>query len=103
MTRHALRRVAAAVVALVLLAAVASAIFIATLTREASCQPGCDQPLATWQLRVAVLGAVPVGTLVYASATKRRRLAVASLVICVVIYALWGLLNDAAVHGWGHL
>jgi hypothetical protein len=79
------------------------AIFAAWLTRVNICGGACHNSLFDVQLVLAVVGLLPAGTLIYATWTGRRRLAVLSLVTGLVVYALWGLLNDAAVHGWANL
>lgn len=54
----------------------------------------------TWQLIVAMIGLAPAGFMVYFSFTGASRKVMASLVIGLAIWAAWGVLNDAAVHGW---
>jgi hypothetical protein len=60
------------------------------------------QNLARAQLYVAVAGLVPALLLVVDTWRGSRR-AVAWLVLGVAVYAVWGLLADAAVHGWDDL
>ncbi len=55
------------------------------------------------QLVLAFIGAVPVALLLYAAIRGRRRLALSALIAAAIIYLGWGVLNDAAVHGWQHL
>jgi hypothetical protein len=88
---------------LLALLATLPAVFIAWLTKTASCEPQCHSGLSKVQFIIAVVGVLPVATLLYASLTARRRLVAVSLVLGIFVYALWGLLNDAAVHGWGNL
>jgi hypothetical protein len=59
--------------------------------------------LATVQLIVACVAFIPVLTLVYGVWVGRTRLAWFALANTVAVYALWALLNDAAVHGWDDL
>ena len=55
----------------------------------------------TWQLVTGVFGVVPAAAMVYFSFTSSNRKAVAALAIGLLVWAAWGVLNDAAVHGWG--
>jgi hypothetical protein len=71
----------------------------AIITRSTGCEYGCHRtPLYDIQLAVACVGAVPVGFMVWALFTERRRLALVLLVVSLATYAAWGFLNDAAVH-----
>jgi hypothetical protein len=54
------------------------------------------------QLAVACIGVVPVGFMIWAAFTNRRRLTLFWLVVSLVVYAVWGFLNDAAVHPSHH-
>jgi hypothetical protein len=58
------------------------------------------QGLAHAQQVVAWAGAVPALTFTIAYLTGRRRLAWLALAAAVAVYVTWGLLADAAVHGW---
>lgn len=60
-------------------------------------------PLLDAQLIVGVAGLIPVAFLGYAIMKKLRRATIALLIVSVATYLAWGLLNDAAVHGWNHL
>jgi hypothetical protein len=79
------------------------AIYFAWLTKAASCEPDCKDGLVTAQFIVAFVGLVPMGVLFYATVTGRRRLAVGAFVAALLVYGFWGLVNDAATHGWGNL
>jgi hypothetical protein len=57
--------------------------------------------LAIAQFYVAAAGLIPVSLIIFAAVTKRRALAATALTIAILIYAVWIVLNDAAVHGWG--
>jgi hypothetical protein len=102
MTRKPLHP-AASFGALVALLATLPAVFVAWLTRANGCEPICPNGLVTTQLIVAVAGVVPAAVLVYACGTGRRRLALVALAVGIIVYAGWGLLNDASLHGWGNL
>jgi hypothetical protein len=52
------------------------------------------------QLVVACVAFLPVLTLLYGVWVGRTQLAGRALATTIVLYALWALLNDAAVHGW---
>jgi hypothetical protein len=61
---------------------------------------GCETPSLYYvQIVVACLGLIPVGVLVWATLTRRREAATAALLIAIACYAIWGVLNDRAVHG----
>ena len=66
-----------------------------------ACENGCPYPSA--QLWVAFGGLVPAIGLLLAVVRRNRTLALIFLLSGVLIYLLWGLLNDAATHGWSHL
>ncbi len=85
------------------LVATLPAIFLAWLTKVNICGPNCHDGLINVQFIAALIGVVPAGVFLFAATTGRRRLAVLALVIGVFAYASWGLLNDAAVHGWNDL
>jgi hypothetical protein len=80
------------------------AVWFGDLTKQLICYgdagTSCRMGLMNAQLVAAVAGLLPAGGLVWAVWTKRRRLAVAIFVVGVAVYAGWGVLNDAAVHGW---
>jgi hypothetical protein len=60
-----------------------------------------ESTLLVVQLVVAIVGLVPTG--LFARALYRRDPAAPLwFVVGIVTYALWGVLNDAAVHGWSH-
>jgi hypothetical protein len=60
------------------------------------------KPLADAQFIVACSGIVPALLLVYDTARRRRR-ALVWLAIGAATYLAWGLLLDAAIHGWDDL
>src|SRR5918911_4522961 len=66
----------------------------AIITTYTACDfAGCHRPaLYDIQLVVACVGAVPVGLMVWAAFTYRRRLALALLVVSLGVYAAWGVL-----------
>lgn len=100
MTRERLRRPGA--VCAFLLALVA--LWFADLTKQLICYGDagttCRMGLMNAQLIAAVAGLLPAAGLVWAVWIKRRRVAVAMLVVGVAVYGGWAVLNDAAVHGW---
>jgi len=59
--------------------------------------------LATLQFVVAGIGLVPSLLLGTALVARWRRVGVATLVLVAATYTLWGMLADAAVHGWDDL
>ena len=64
--------------------------------------PACERRgLLTAQFYLAVAGLIPVGVMTFAAVTKRRALAATAITIALLVYAVWTVLNDAAVHGWG--
>jgi hypothetical protein len=62
-----------------------------------------ETPLLITQLIIAVIGLFPAGLFARALVRRLDPQAVMSLVIGLVIYLGWGVLNDAAVHGWANL
>ena len=60
-------------------------------------------PLLIAQLIVAVVGLLPAGLFARAIVRRKDSQAIVWLVIGLLVYLAWGVLNDAAVHGWGHL
>jgi hypothetical protein len=79
------------------------AAWVAAISKNLVCESTCRDGLMTTQLIVAVLGLFPVGALLYAALRNRSRLALLSFGAGVVTYLAWGILNDAAVHGWHHM
>ena len=59
--------------------------------------------LLVTQLIIAVVGLLPAGLFARALVRRKDLQAVVWLVIGTLVYLGWGLLNDAAVHGWEHL
>lgn len=62
-----------------------------------------ETPLLIAQAIVGLVGLLPVGLFARALVRRRDFQAVVWLCIGVVVYLVWGLLNDAAVHGWANL
>jgi hypothetical protein len=64
---------------------------------------GCGDAkwIMTTQLIVGLAGLGASAAMVYFSFKGSNRRAVVALVIGVIIWATWAVLNDAAVHGWG--
>lgn len=81
----------------------AIAVLVALATGPLICETACRSDLVTAQLVVAVVGLVPVASFFYAAAKGRYQLAVLSFLAALLLYVAWGLLNDAAVHGWSDL
>ena len=102
------RRVVSVLVALALLGGAVFALLVALATNWLACEnqgtPACArQGLAGTQLTVAIVGLVPASVLFLAVLFRRRRLAVAAVVVGVPLYLTWAVLLDAAVHGWDDL
>lgn len=55
------------------------------------------------QLIVAAVGLLPAGLFARALIRRNDSEAVVWLVVGVLVYLGWGVLNDAAVHGWANL
>lgn len=94
-------------VALVAIAIVVVVVPIASATQWLACDvagsEACGrQELATAQLVVALMG-VSAALAVVAQAWRGRRTLFAWLAIEALIYFVWALLADAAVHGWDDL
>lgn len=86
------------------------AVWIADITKGLICEgdmqtaaSACRNTLMTTQLVVALAGLAPVSLLLYAVLRGHRKLALLYFVVAVLIYLAWGVLNDAAVHGWHDL
>lgn len=79
------------------------AVWVAAISKRLICESSCRTSLMDAQLLVALIGIIPIGLLLFAAIRGRRRLALSSLIAAVIIYLGWGVLNDAAVHGWQHL
>lgn len=72
----------------------------------------CDQPylatcsngnLMTLQLGIAGAGLVPAGLMLFHAYASLYRKAMVYLISALVVYGIWALVNDAAVHGWNGL
>ena len=61
------------------------------------------QDLARLEHVVAWIGLAPAVAFAVGFATRRRRGARIALAATIATYAAWGLLADAAVHGWDDL
>ena len=79
------------------------AVFIAAIAKSLIYETVCRNGLMTAQLIVAIAGLVPVGALFVAAVRGHRGLAFLTFILSVITYIAWGVLNDAAVHGWGNL
>lgn len=79
------------------------AIWLAAASKILLCEAKCRHGLMTAQLIVAVLGLAPISCLLYAAMRGRRTLAVLAFASAAAVYLLWGILSDAAVHGWHDL
>lgn len=62
-----------------------------------------ESTLLIVQLIVGVVGLVPAGLFARALVRRSDLHAVVWLGASVVVYLGWGVLNDAAVHGWANL
>jgi hypothetical protein len=65
------------------------------------CPDGHPTTTMKAQLIVGFVGIVPAVVMAFFAFRGAKRLAIAALVVGLVLWAGWGLLNDAAVHGWG--
>ncbi|MFL5781843.1 MAG: hypothetical protein ACJ760_11065 [Thermoleophilaceae bacterium] len=76
------------------------AVLFAYVTQQGACDyGGCQTPaMYDIQFAVACAGLIPVGVLVWATAGGQPSRALAALLIAVIWYAVWGVLNDRAVH-----
>jgi hypothetical protein len=92
------------------LAGAASGAFFALLTFQLLCHGDSGGSLMcpdgeptitmTLQLIVGVAGLVPPILMTYLAFRNARRAAIIALICGLVLWAGWGFLNDAAVHGW---
>ena len=92
--------------AAVLVAGAFVAILIAFITLGFTCDEGggdCSRTLAYVQLLVPLLGILPLARLWTSISEARYRDALLWLVVSVLTYGAWAVLNDAAVHGWDDL
>jgi hypothetical protein len=55
----------------------------------------------TWQYVVSLVGLIPPLLMVYFCVRGETRRALAALAVGLLVWAGWGVLNDATVHGWG--
>jgi len=79
-------------------------VFVAlvTMTLSAGDAGAHGTPTLTAQLVIAVAAVIPPGLVVRALERRDDRQAVVWFRIGIVVYIAWGVLNDAAVHGWSH-
>jgi hypothetical protein len=87
---------------LLLLAAACFAVVVALAsTACGDAGSGCGKgALPAIQVLVALLGLLPAIFMVRAVWRAENRRAMAWLMLALVTYALWAILNDAMVHGW---
>ena len=101
------RSVLVRIAVIVLFAAALSTVPVAFAIDWVACEnqgtPACERKdLAQAQFYVAIAGVVPALLLVVDTWRGRRR-AVAWFAFGLAVYVAWGLLADAAVHGWDDL
>jgi Na+/proline symporter len=65
------------------------------------CPEGEPTSTMSAQLIVGLVGVAPAILLVFFAFRGAKRPAVATLVLGLVLWAAWAVLNDAAVHEWG--
>ncbi len=65
------------------------------------CPDGQATSTMTAQLIVGVIGVLPPLAMAFFAFRGARRPAVAALVVGLLLWAGWAVLNDASVHGWG--
>ena len=94
-------------IACILVVPAAFAAVVAYVTLEfAVCGDAADcerESLGQWQVVVSLVGLVPLGAAIWVLRLGRRRQGLLLLGVAVLTYAVWGVLNDAAVHGWDNL
>lgn len=78
------------------------AVVLAAAT-EGLCENCTDKSQERLQLVVAFIGLIPVTMLLVAALRAKARSAQIWAAISVVVYIIWAVLNDAAVHGWDNL
>ena len=66
-----------------------------------ACPNGEATETMTAQLILGFLGLLPPAVMGYFAHQDRRGPALIALILGVVLWVGWGVLNDAAVHGWG--
>ena len=66
-----------------------------------SCPNGHATETMNAQLMIGLLGLLPPAVMGYFAHRHRRGPALIALILGVVLWVAWGVLNDAAVHGWG--
>ncbi len=79
------------------------ATFVALISPPLLCENRECGSLATLQTLTGLAGLVPAGLMVARTCQGRYRVALRWLALAFVIYAAWGLLNDALTHGWDDL
>jgi hypothetical protein len=65
------------------------------------CPDGDPTGTMSAQLIVGLLGIVPAAAMAFFAFRGQKRPAVVALIVGVVVWTGWALLNDAAVHDWG--
>ena len=55
------------------------------------------------QLVLGFVGLLPAGLMLWFAFRQRRRAFAASLISALLTYGAWGLVLDAAVHGWARV
>ncbi len=65
-----------------------------------SCPDGEATTTMTMQLVVALLGVAVAAAMLRFALLRKRRAARAAMLVALATFALWGVLNDATVHGW---
>jgi len=91
-----------------IIGAAIAAVVLARLIDVFACESGaseaCDrQALAEVQFAVACIGLIPALGLAVSVILGRRRMAWLLLAVAAATYAVWGVLADAAEHGWDDL
>ena len=83
--------------AVILFAAALFGMFIASLAAAGENCGSCTEQ--HWQANIAVVGLVSVGAMNFFTFRRRWRTAAIALVLSIVLYAIWGVIFDAAVRG----
>jgi hypothetical protein len=65
------------------------------------CRDGHPTVTMKAQLIVGLTGLLPALAMGFFAFRGAKRAAVAALIVGLALWAGWGFLNDAAVHGWG--
>ncbi len=102
------RRVVLVPLALLVLGAASLALYFAAWVDWFACRVdssgACERHgLARLQLVVAAAAGVPAMVLAGALIARKRRTGILALALSVILYGMWALLVDGAVHGWDRL